>query len=286
MKDKIPQNKVQNILIILGFLQLLLILIVIINRAVVYLGIYNDGNIGITDYILVFALVCMVFSIYFTAKEIGWIYANKSQSETQVEMLKNIEKLNQKMREQRHEFLNHVQIVYSLIEMQEYHDAIKYLDKVYGEIDSLNKFIKTSITAVNALLQAKYTYAERKGIKFVLNICSNLDKINMSSWELCRILGNLIDNSLYETENFGGKKETIVEMTENISSYFIRVKNTGNTIKKEDIKNIFKEGFSTKKEHGEGMGLFIVKQICDKYNCIITVNSENNLTEFKIEIPK
>ena len=62
---------------------------------------------------------------------------------------------NNTLRAQRHDFLNHLQVVYSLIEMEEYEEANEYIEQVYGRITAISRVMKTANPAVNALLQVK-----------------------------------------------------------------------------------------------------------------------------------
>lgn len=68
--------------------------------------------------------------------------------------------LNLKLRAQRHDFLNHLQVVYSLLEMQEYGEATAYLERVYDEHRSVSSVLRTKMTAFNALLQVKSAACE------------------------------------------------------------------------------------------------------------------------------
>lgn len=74
------------------------------------------------------------------------------------------EDLNITLRAQRHDFLNHLQVVYSLIEMKEYKEANDYIERVYGSIASVGKVLRTANPAINALLQVKLGVCEKAGI--------------------------------------------------------------------------------------------------------------------------
>ena len=56
------------------------------------------------------------------------------KSEELEEAYGQLESLNREMRAQRHDFMNHLQVVYSLIEMNESGEAMEYMDRVYGDI--------------------------------------------------------------------------------------------------------------------------------------------------------
>ena len=58
------------------------------------------------------------------------------------------------------------------------------------------------------------------------------------------------------------------------------------SIPKEIIDNIFKEGFTTKGDKGDGMGLAIVKEIVENFSGTVAVTSDEKRTSFEIVIPK
>ena len=55
---------------------------------------------------------------------------------------------------------------------QEYEEAQNYIEKVYGDIASLSRSMKTANPAVNALLQVKLAACEKRGIPLILDITS------------------------------------------------------------------------------------------------------------------
>ena len=69
--------------------------------------------------------------------------------------MKNLENLNLKLRAQRHDYMNHLQVIYGLLELGEYEDAREYMEPVFKDITRVTRAMKTSQPAVNALLQAK-----------------------------------------------------------------------------------------------------------------------------------
>ena len=107
-----------------------------------------------------------------------------------------LEDLNREMRAQRHDFMNHLQVVYSLIEMNEPGEAVAYMDKVYGDMQRVSRMLRTACPAVNALIQAKVAEAAERGAELKLSIAAKWDDELMPAWEICRVLANLIDNAL------------------------------------------------------------------------------------------
>ncbi len=286
MKKKFNIIKISKYLIILMVIQISLIFILFTNRILINFELLPNNMFNDSTIISILTIIFIGFTLYVIFRDLHLINLMNKQANIQKETLENVEKLNTALRSQRHDFLNHIQVIYSLIEMEEYEEVIKYLNDVYGSIELLNTFMKTEDVAVNALLRAKSFDANRKGVSYNLNISSNLNNLSIPSWELCRCLGNLIDNAIFASANYNKDKIVDIYIKENISDFEFSVINTGEVIPKENINKIFNAGFTTKKDFGEGIGLYIIKETLQKYNGSIKVVSENFKTEFTITIPK
>lgn len=200
--------------------------------------------------------------------------------------LARLEKLNAELRAQRHDFMNHLQVVYSLIEMDEYKAAGEYIEKVYGDIQRVSRIMKTSVAAVNALLQAKLMACEKQGISMELDVRTQLKDLKIPSWEFCRVLGNLIDNAIYAVLESGDEKYIKVELSEDLENYHFKVSNRGAPIPDELIGRIFEAGFTTKGDKGEGMGLAISREIMERYGGSVGLSKEGGLTVFEGSVPR
>ena len=203
------------------------------------------------------------------------------------ESIDNLCKLNDKLRMDRHDYLNHLQIVYGLMELEEYEEMNAYLRKVYKELLKTGKAVKTSKPAINALLAAKLAEAEAKEIEFLIEVKSDLKKLGIEDWELCKVLSNLIDNAMKALEDFDGEEKKIrVQITETPERYIFSVDDNGPKIPENIRENIFKKGFSTKKEEGHGMGLAIVSEILSKSRGDIELSSDDEETVFTVSFGK
>ena len=74
------------------------------------------------------------------------------------ESLKNLEQLNFELRSARHDYLNHLQVVYGLLELEEYEDLKKYLTPVYKGIMKTGKALKKQRIAAQGLTMRKTLY--------------------------------------------------------------------------------------------------------------------------------
>ena len=196
--------------------------------------------------------------------------------------------LNITLRTQRHDFLNHLQVVYSLIEMEEYGEANEYIEQVYGRITAVSRVMKTANPAVNALLQVKVAACEKAGVKVDVSITSKWESLEntMPDWEMCKVLSNLIDNAVDAMEDLpAGKKRLVIALGENVKQYTFRVENTGVGIPVEIRERIFAPGFTTKGD-GHGMGLHIVRRTLRERGGDISVQSDVKQTSFAGWLPK
>ncbi len=206
------------------------------------------------------------------------LISDLEQSNTQMD------DLNHTLRAQRHDFLNHLQVVYSLMEMNEYGEATDYLEKVYGEIRAVSSFLSTRSTAVNALLKVKAGACAQEKIELQLDIKSPLDGLPMPAWELCRVLGNLIDNAMDAARQAPGPRICLA-IEEDIRAYRFTIENNGAPIPEGMLSSIFEEGVSTKGEN-RGMGLSIVKNTLAPYGGDVRCESGEQGTRFTVSLPK
>lgn len=210
----------------------------------------------------------------------------KKGSNNLIDTVNYLEGLNKTLKAQRHDYLNHIQVIYSLMELEEFEEAKKYIEPVYKDIVKVSKALKTSEPAVNALLQAKLQVAEKNNIDMELDIKSDLKNLAMEPWEFCRVLGNIIDNAIFVLRFKTDNRYMLVELSEDMENIKVNISNNGARIPKEMLQNIFKAGFTTKGDKGEGMGLAIVKELVDTFYGTVHVTSTEEKTSFEILIPK
>ena len=194
------------------------------------------------------------------------------------------EDLNITLRAQRHDFLNHLQVVYSLIEMKEYKEANDYIERVYGSIASVGKVLRTANPAINALLQVKLAVCEKAGIQVKLDIRSAWKDLSIPGWEMCTVLGNLLDNAIDALQEVSDRRLTLT-LTEDLKAFRFSVKNSGPMIPVKLQASIFQPGITTKAA-GHGMGLFIVRRTVQEWGGDIRLISDAKETEFSGFIPR
>lgn len=229
---------------------------------------------------VVIILAICIFVLLFTYRRLRKLYEDLQDSYRQ------LENLNSELRAQRHDYLNHLQVVYGLMELEEYDELLDYLQPVYKDMQKTGKALKTSKPAINALLKAKMDEAESRNIDFYIEVKSDLKNLEVEDWELCKVIANLLDNAMTALEEKEGEKKISLDIMEDKESYRFDVSNNGPEILPEMQEMIFKQGVSTKKGEGHGMGLYIAANVVKSYKGTIKLTSEENETTFSFSLPK
>jgi len=194
-----------------------------------------------------------------------------------------MDELNLKLRAQRHDFLNHVQVVYSLLEMGESAEAADYLEKIYEELRTVSRVMRTKVTAFNALLQVKSAACEERGIRLEMDIRSTLEGLPVPAWEICCIIGNLMDNAMDALQDQPGG-EIRLTVHEDLKGFTFTIANNGEPIPEALRETIFEPGVSTKGE-GRGMGLSIVRKTLAEFGGEIRLE-DGAETAFTVTVPR
>lgn len=141
--------------------------------------------------------------------------------------------------------------------------------------------LSEQVRDVLLLLENSWT---KKNIELQLDF--NEHEIEANEELLKQIWINLIDNAV----KFAPRCGTVaIDIKESEASVAVTVSNTGKEIDPEKLGKIFNKFYQADESHaGEdnGIGLAIVKRIVDLHGGIVTVISRNEMTSFKVELPR
>jgi sensor histidine kinase regulating citrate/malate metabolism len=200
--------------------------------------------------------------------------------------LENINEVLSALRAQRHDYINHLNSIYSLLGQGKVEKVKEYIIGISKEIKNLGPPVNCDNIWISALLQSKKGTAQSQKINLEYEIRGKLDELPLSPWEISKVLGNLIDNSIEAVENQPDfARNVLVYIGESRDNFIFRVSNSGEAIPESEIKKIFKKGYTTK-ARGEGLGLSIVKSIVESYDGYVNVRSKEEITSFELIIPK
>ena len=155
----------------------------------------------------------------------------------------------------------------------------------FSKIGSLPEPVPSSL---NTVMQHVVEYMDRRTSQQVKMVCNLPEqdiivKINASLFEW--VIENLCKNAV---DAMGGSGTITIDMTESDDRVFIEVADTGKGIRKKDIDNVFKPGFTTKKR-GWGLGLSLAKRIVEEYHrgkIFVKQSEVGKGTTFRIELKK
>jgi len=208
---------------------------------------------------------------------------NETIINTQNAYSESINDLFQTIKSQRHDFNNHVQVVYGMITENLISEAKAYIKDVYKETKEINEILVVDRPELAALLKAKYSKAVFNNIQLVINVKCKLAMLHVKPHDLVRIIGNLMDNAIEATALLNGPdKEVSLLINKQDSKILIETINPG-TMPKE-TEAIFKAGVSMKEGHS-GLGLYIVKKIVESYQGEITLHSFQGKLNFIVSLP-
>ncbi|SEB72015.1 Signal transduction histidine kinase [Tenacibaculum sp. MAR_2009_124] len=193
-------------------------------------------------------------------------------------------------------------IASDLIENKE-EDLDKYLNYISENSNNLLDLIN-GLTEINRIHKRKSytTFNIKDSFNNVLfNLSHLVEKTNafinheiqdfevtMDKTDFSRILQNLMENALTYAKKDIPPKIDITILSKKKNAFSITVKDNGKGIPEKDFENIFKQlkrGKSSTGTQGSGLGLYIVKEIINKYHGNIEVSSTiNESTTFSLNL--
>ena len=144
--------------------------------------------------------------------------------------------------------------------------------------------VNNSIEKTIQMLSQKY-----KEHKFIRKFNSYLPPVRLDDDKFQQIMTNLIDNACKYSE--AGKSVIITTSYANSDNVLITIEDEGVGIKQENLDKIFEkfvrlENHLTSKTQGNGLGLYITKNLVESMQGKIRVKSEESHgTEFSLEFP-
>lgn len=153
-------------------------------------------------------------------------------------------------------------------------------EKYIKEEIEINEFVKNIVK--------KYDYLKEEGYEIIYNNLTNI-YVNEDKKRINQVLDNLINNALKYT---GKDKRVIVNIVDLDQKVRIEIIDSGKGIKENELKYIWDKYYKIDKSYqrntkSTGLGLSIVKNICEKNNIEYGVISKiNKGSTFFIELTK
>ncbi len=232
--------------------------------------------------------------IMFNDQVIGVVasFRDKTEIDRLTEELHRIKIYTEALRAQTHEFSNKLYTISGLLQLGQFDEAVKLINKEQKVQQEWIRYIIREIKdpMISAILLGKFNRASELGVKITIDQESSLSYIGTDEERetLITVIGNIIENSIEASlENNDHKPEVNISIVDLGNDIIIDVSDSGNGIPVDDTDKIFENGFSTKAANHRGIGLFLAKQALNNLNGAITVEKgELGGACFTIYIPK
>lgn len=246
-------------------------------------------NFGIElSFIFIFLVnvLCLIYIL--TVKHIIGYVRNELELKNTIIKLKESKEIISYLRAHKHDFFNHLQVIRGLAQIGKGERIISYVDSIVDEVGNVFDITNIAIPEVAVVIMQKTGEASKKNIQTEVILNTDLADLKGNHMDFSQLLFNLLDNSIAALSKPSlEKKKLRITLDEDKNNYYFMVYNNGPAISRELQEKIYDKGFSTKNGNGDGMGLYIVKNIVEKYGGEIKLTSQEiEGTKFVVTIPK
>ncbi|EZH65999.1 hypothetical protein DH09_14340 [Bacillaceae bacterium JMAK1] len=190
------------------------------------------------------------------------------------------------LRAQTHEFKNKLYVIMSLVQLEQYEEAIRFIEEEAIVTESfLPKLNQIQDSGIQAILLAEMGKASEKNITIVIEDSSSLEPTHIPISSMTTMLGNVIDNAIDAVID-EKRKRILIYMTDVGEDIVIDVEDSGKGIPDHYKSEVLRQGYSDKGE-GRGYGLYNVEKEVRRYNGSLEIaDSEFGGASVSLIIPK
>lgn len=289
LNDSSNATGYNSVTMLTGLALLLLILQMVLNLNIVYAypsHFFKSISLEDTGVLSVILMITIFVTMVLIINQLLVMSTKENEYQVQLAYLSTVDELFTAIKAEGHDRINHLQTLYGFIQLGNLNESRKYLEELMGDIIISQHHVVPGNPGLSALFYIKSGIATSQAIQLNLEIKSDIARIGVPSYELNRIVGNLINNAFDAVANLERENQWVnVSIYEKESYYIFKVSNYGN-IDSQTAQNIFLRGYTTKQGSHSGMGLFIIVQLVQKYQGKIMLESKENVVEFTVTLPK
>ena len=192
------------------------------------------------------------------------------------------------LRAQAHEFANRLHTISGLLELGEYEEVLRYVERLGSATRDLMESVTRQVEdpALAALIIAKASVAAERGVRLRLAPSTEVNLLDERlSEDLATVVGNLVDNALDAVGPLGGG-EVEVEVVHDGGAVRVQVRDSGPGVAPELVEEVFTSGFTTKAANGgpRGFGLALTWTICTRRGGSVSVRNDDGAV-FSASLP-
>jgi len=222
------------------------------------------------------------------------LFGKLSELEYQYNLLENetkqrknqegeVKKLHQNVRQLKHDMKNHLMVITSYINDEEYDKVKEYTSEILGKLSSMHSYVETGNILLNHIINEKFQLAKKEGILIKAEI-ENLQFRKLSSMDFSSLLYNVLDNAIEACKREEeGKKEIQIMITKNrgYETIFVR-----NRIEVSVLDHNPKLESKKEDKNSHGYGMKKIMQILDSCDGLSDVYEEENFFCVRLFVPE
>lgn len=189
----------------------------------------------------------------------------------------------------RHDYKNTLATLYGYVQLGDMESLERVFKEVLEESKTLTTLDKLNPNLIKSpslygLITSKYQRCEQNNVMMNIEIFAELENMEIRTFDLTRMLGIFLDNSIEAASASKVKKVNFV-ISEKENHIIFKISNTfvDNAV---DVEKIFDNGISSKGKN-RGLGLYKVKDIVNRYKDIsLNTYIEDKMFVQQLAIPK
>jgi len=172
----------------------------------------------------------------------------KKQLEYQKEKYSQLSESYIESRRLIHDIKKHYFVIQESIKKGEYDNLLEYLDESISDLEGTYARYSTGNLVIDSLLTNYSNIAKKQGIRFEAALDIDFNRIPVSNYDFCIILGNLLDNSFNACSSLE-KDDAFIHVsiyTTQNDRFIINVENSFNPNEKSKKKDDLEHGYGLK----------------------------------------
>ncbi|MFC4596937.1 sensor histidine kinase [Cohnella hongkongensis] len=238
----------------------------------------------------IYALVLLTFCAIFYMLRLVVRIREDAITQTRDVYAEEIGQMFTVIRGHRHDFLNHLQVISSLLQMNKIEQLRSYMKDLTEEARAVAPAVAYASPVLAAFVIGKTEQARTKEIPFICDIPANADiESSIRMMDFVKIMGNLVDNAFEESEMLPhGSRDVKLEIRSEGETLVLEVSNRGRALSDKELSLMTKPGYTTKTVGHSGLGLAIVQERVRFYQGTLSIHfcPDDGTTIVRVRLPR
>lgn len=165
----------------------------------------------------------------------------------------------------KHDLQNHLSVIFGLVKQDKNEECIEYLEEINSLLSADKAIAKSGNVVIDSIINFKLYELERNQTHLTISLKIPTE-INIPSFDIATIVGNLIDNAIDGTMSTSENRFIAVSIIQNRGMLVLRIQNSFDGV----IKKANGKIFSRKRDFAStGTGMESVSRVIHAYNGLL-----------------